>query len=224
MHQIPGIALTIKTEKPATNNIKARREEEILEAAASFFAECGYSQADTQTLADRLGVGKGTIYRYFPSKRELFLAAVDRLMSQLHESITQAISSDFHDPIHRLLRAVNAYLKFFSDRPELVELLIQERAYFKDRAKPTFIEHNEKFVQQWRGEFLEMIAEGRVREMPFEKFNDVMSDLLYGTMFTNYFARRNRPTAEQAKDIYDFALYGILSDSEREKRLRMIND
>ncbi len=57
--------------------------------------------------------------------------------------------------------------------------------------------------------------------MPFEKFNDVMSDLLYGTMFTNYFARRNRPAAEQAKDIYDFALYGILSDSEREKRIRM---
>jgi len=53
--------------------------------------------------------------------------------------------------------------------------LIQERAYFKDRAKPTFIEHSEKFVQQWRGEFLKMIAEGRVRDMPFEKFNDVMS-------------------------------------------------
>ena len=119
---------------------------------------------------------------------------------------------------------MNAYLKFFSDRPELVELLIQERAYFKDRAKPTFIEHNEKFVQQWRGEFLKMIAEGRVREMPFEKFNDVMSDLLYGTMFTNYFARRNRPAAEQANDIYDFALYGILSDSEREKRKIRMKD
>jgi AcrR family transcriptional regulator len=217
-------ALAIKTEKTASIDIKARREEEILEAAATLFAQCGYSQADTQTLADRLGVGKGTIYRYFPSKRELFLAAVDRLMSQLHESITQAISSDFYDPINRLLRAVNAYLKFFSDRPELVELLIQERAYFKDRAKPTFIEHNEKFVQQWRGEFLEMIAEGRVRNMPFEKFNDVMSDLLYGTMFTNYFARRNRPTAEQANDIYDFAMFGILSDSEREKRIKMKNE
>jgi AcrR family transcriptional regulator len=215
-----GITLKIKTEKNNSNNTKTRREQEILEAAALLFAERGYSQADTQTLADRLGVGKGTIYRYFPSKRELFLAAVDRLMRQLHENITDAISDEFQDPIDRILHAMNAYLKFFSDRPELVELLIQERAYFKDRAKPTFIEHREKFVQQWRGEFLNMIAAGRVREMPFEKFNDVMSDLLYGTMFTNYFARRNRHTAEQAKDIYDFALYGILSDSERENRRR----
>jgi AcrR family transcriptional regulator len=218
-----GNTLNFKTEKAPSNDIKTRREEEILEAAAIFFAECGYSQADTQTLADRLGVGKGTIYRYFPSKQELFLAAVDRLMSQLHEAINKAISGEFRDPIDRILHSMNAYLKFFSDRPELVELLIQERAYFKDRTKPTFIEHRDRFVQEWRSEFLKMIDQGRVREMPFEKFNDVMSDLLYGTMFTNYFARRNRPTAEQAKDIYDFALYGILSDSEREKR-RKIKD
>jgi len=121
----------------------------------------------------------------------------------------------FEDPIDGMLQAMNAYLKFFSDRSELVELLIQERAYFKNRAKPTFIEHREKFIEQWREKFLELIAAGRVRDMTFEKFNDVMSDLLYGTMFTNYFAKRNRSTAEQAENIHNFALYGILTDSER---------
>jgi AcrR family transcriptional regulator len=211
-------ALKQRTEKNGSDAIKTRRQEEILEAAAALFAECGYSEADTQTLADRLGVGKGTIYRYFPSKRELFLAAVDRLMSQLHQSIAKAVSDRLQDPFDRLHDAINAYLRFFAERPELVELLIQERAHFKDRAKPTFVKHNEEFVEQWRCEFRKMTADGRVRDMPFEKFNEAMSDLLYGTMFTNYFARRNLPAAEQAKDIHDFALYGILSDSEREKR------
>lgn len=113
---------------------------------------------------------------------------------------------------------MNAYLKFFSERPEVVELLIQERAYFKDRAKPTFFEHREKFVQQWRDKFYDLIAQGCIRNMPFEKFHEVMSDLLYGTMFTNYFARRSRATTEQAKDIFDIALYGFLTDAERNKR------
>ena len=36
----------------------------------------------TQALADRLGVGKGTIYRHFPSKRALFLAAADRVCAR----------------------------------------------------------------------------------------------------------------------------------------------
>jgi AcrR family transcriptional regulator len=213
------MAATVKprSEKNNSQNIKARREEEILDAAAALFAECGYSEADTQTLADRLGVGKGTIYRYFPSKRELFLAAVDRLMIQLHESITAAVQ-DIEDPIDRLLQATNSHLKFYAEHPELVELLIQERAYFKDRAKPTFFEHREKFVEQFREKFQEQVAAGRIRNVSFEMFHNVMSDLLYGTMFTNYFARREQPTAEQAKDIFNFALYGILSDSEREKR------
>src|SRR3972149_4881833 len=209
-----------KTARTTVDDIKTRREEEILETASKYFSECGYSEADTQTLADRLGVGKGTIYRYFPSKRELFLAAVDRLMTQLHESITAAVK-EIDDPIDRILQAMNAHLKFYSQRPELVELLIQERSYFKDREKPTFFEHRDKFVQQFRGKYQDLIAAGRIRDMTFEKFHNVMSDLLYGTMFTNYFARRKQPTTEQAKDIYEFALYGILSDSEREKSLKM---
>jgi AcrR family transcriptional regulator len=205
---------------PETNqsgDIRTRRETEILDAATQLFSEYGYSRADTQTLADRLGVGKGTIYRYFPSKRELFLAAVDRLMHRLYESIAAA-TKHVEDPIDRMLEAINAYLVFFKDRPEIVELMIQERAHFKDREKPTYFEHREKFSGEWSDEFKAMVAAGRIRDIPFEKFHDVISDLLYGTMFTNYFVRRNRSTIEQAKDINDIALYGILSDSERARR------
>jgi AcrR family transcriptional regulator len=208
---------TTRTEKSNGGDIKIRREEEILEAAAKLFAELGYSRADTQTLADRLGVGKGTIYRYFASKRELFLAALDRLLKQLHVSIIAAIV-EIEDPIERMFHAINAYLTYFRDRPEIVELMIQERAYFKDREKPTYFETREEFCTQWQDQYTQLIAAGRILDVPFEKFHEVFSDVLYGTMFTNYFAGRTRPTIEQARDIYDLVLYGILSDSEREKR------
>jgi AcrR family transcriptional regulator len=206
-----------KSETKESATIKNRREEEILGEAALFFAERGYSSADTQTLADRLGVGKGTIYRYFPSKRELFLAAVDRLMVQLHSSITDTIK-DIQDPIDRLLHAVNAYLTYFKEHPEIVELMIQERAYFKDREKPTFFENRDKFTCEFEHQYRELVEAGRIRDVPFDKFNDVLGDLLYGTMFTNYFARRKRSTIDQAKDISDIIQYGLLSDSERAAR------
>ena len=214
--------MRLRTEKNGSDGIKVRRQEEILEAAATLFAECGYSDADTQTLADRLGVGKGTIYRYFPSKRELFLSAVDRLMLQLHLSITDTIK-EIQDPIDRLLHAVNAYLTYFKDHPVIVELMIQERASFKDRDRPSFFENHEKFSGEFKEQFRELAAAGRVRDIPFERFHTVLGDLLYGTMFTNYFAGRNRSTIEQAKDISDIVLHGLLSDSERQKR-RMQND
>src|SRR5213082_375345 len=66
-----------------TSRAAESRREEILDAATELFAEHGFSDAVTQLLADKLGVGKGTIYRHFPSKRALFLAAADRVMRKM---------------------------------------------------------------------------------------------------------------------------------------------
>jgi AcrR family transcriptional regulator len=211
------VILKTKTDKHISKDIRTRREEEILDAATILFAEFGYTAADTQTLADRLGVGKGTIYRYFPSKRELFLAAADRLIHQLHNSIQTAIN-EIDYSIDRIYNGIYAYLKFFADHPEFVELIIQERAHFKDREKPTYFEHREQFCSEWQKEFEGFVKSGLVREMTFDKFHNIISDLLYGTMFTNFFTRRQCPISEQAQDIFDIVLNGILSDAERKKR------
>ena len=75
-----------------TDEANLARQEEILETATELFAEHGFSDAITQALADRLGVGKGTIYRHFPSKRALFLAAADRVMHKLQEAICEQVT------------------------------------------------------------------------------------------------------------------------------------
>jgi AcrR family transcriptional regulator len=199
--------------KTVSKDIKSRREEEILAAATTLFAEQGYANADTQALADRLGVGKGTLYRYFTSKQELFLAAVERQVEQFHEAMQAAVSC-VKDPLERLARGVETYLKLFAEHPEFVELSIQERAYFKDVA----LERRNKYLQPWKDLFRDLIAAGRVRDVPVERITDVLSDLLHGTMFSNYFDQRDRSTEEQARDILDITFRGILSDSERSKK------
>src|ERR1700690_1093502 len=74
------------------------RCEEILTQAARLFAERGYDNTDTTLLAETVGVGKGTVYRHFPSKRELFLAAVDRVMRMLRQRIDARIQP-VQDPL-----------------------------------------------------------------------------------------------------------------------------
>jgi AcrR family transcriptional regulator len=203
--------------RPRNEEIRTRRREEILDAAGRLFAEHGYSEADTQALADSLQVGKGTIYRYFATKEELFLATVDRAMHRLTENVDQSIA-DVDDPFARMKRAIEAYLEFFAREPALVELLIQERAHFKDRKKPTYFEYRDTNRGRWETMLQELIAEGRVRDVPIERIMDVLGDLIYGTMFANYFASRTPSPQEQAQDIVDIALNGILSDSERDHR------
>lgn len=202
--------------RPPNPAIRTRREEEILDAAAKLFAEHGYSDMATQALADELGIGKGTIYRYFPTKRDLFLAAVDRMMRQLTARVDEA-TQRVEDPIEQMRGGIESYLSFFAERPEVVELLIQERAHFRDRKKPTYFEYREANRGRWAELTERVMHEGRIRNMPVDRIMDVIGDLLYGTMFTNYFVGQRRPPAEQAADLFEVAFYGILSDSERQR-------
>ena len=162
-----------RPKRPCGEQLVASRCEEILEQAAILFAQRGYSETDTQTLAETLGCGKGTVYRYFPSKRELFLAAADRVMRRLRGRVDVAIAG-IEEPFEVLREAIRAFLQFFAEQPDFVELLIQERAQFKDRKKPTFIEHREGNLKRWRELYASLIAEGRIREMPTERITDVV--------------------------------------------------
>src|SRR5215469_9527093 len=87
---------------------RVRREEQILETAMQLFAEHGYADTDTQLLAEKLQVGKGTIYRYFRSKRELFLAAADRVMRQMRQCVDARIEG-IEEPLDCIAIAVRAF-------------------------------------------------------------------------------------------------------------------
>jgi AcrR family transcriptional regulator len=204
--------------RPVNDEIRTRRQEEILDAAAAFFAERGYSEANIQELADILQVGKGTIYRYFATKEALFLATVDRMMQRLTAAIDACIEA-MEDPLLEMVEVFKTYLAFFAEHPEFTELLIQERAQFKDRPNPTYFSYREKHMQRHEGLVRSMINKGRLRAVPIDRINDVLADLLYGTMFTNYFTGRNRSLEEQANDLLDIALFGIVSDAERARLL-----
>jgi len=139
-------------------------------------------------------------------------------MRRVRERIDAHVA-DIDDPLERTSQAIRAFLLFFDEHPEFVELLIQERAHFKDRKKPTYIEHREKNVVRWREHYRALIVDGRVRDISVDRITDVISDLLYGTIFTNYFSGRRKSPEAQAQDLLDILFSGILSESERQRRL-----
>ena len=200
--------------RPRDEHRRELRCEEILEKATEVFAERGYRNTDVQYIADPLGIGKATVYRYFATKEQLFLAAVERGVRRLDEAIGRAVKA-VDDPIGKMMAATRAYLEFFEIHPDLVELFIQERAEFRDRPKAIYFEHGCENKERWRHTLMTAMAKGRLRKMPVERIMAVTSDLLYGTMFTNHFAGRDKPFEEQAQDIQDVLFRGILSDWER---------
>ena len=81
--------------------------------------------------------------------------------------------------------------------------------------EPTYFEHRDANIGRWQRLFRDLIREDRVRSIPVARIADVMSNLLYGTMFTNFFTGRRKSFEKQAREILDIIFCGILSERER---------
>jgi AcrR family transcriptional regulator len=195
----------------------SRRREQILDVAAKTFAELGYADTDVQIVADGLGIGKGTVYRHFPSKSELFLAAVDRGVRRLSEAVRSAVDK-YDDPLDRIRTGIRVYLGFFRSHPELVELFIQERAAFRHRKKSIYFQYREANLWRWQDLYRDLASVGRIRNVPVQRITDVIGDILYGSLFTNHFAGRRKTPEQQARDVIDIVFHGILIQKERKRR------
>ena len=69
-------------------------EQAIIEAALDLFAEQGFEGVCVEAVAARAGVGKATIYRRWPNKEELLLAAFSSLKSPIPEPKCVSVRDD----------------------------------------------------------------------------------------------------------------------------------
>ena len=192
--------------EPCTSDRREERRQAIIEAAARLFAELGYTACEMERVAAGLGIAKGTLYLYFASKEELFYACVDTGMRQMQCAVAKA-AEEAQDPIDRIARGIRAYLQFFEDHPEHVELLIQERANFKSRPRPTYFEYRDANREKWRPVHEGLIAAGHFRgDIQVDRIMDAIGNLLYGTMFTNHFVGRAVSLNEQYKSLLEILL------------------
>jgi AcrR family transcriptional regulator len=81
----------------------AQAEQAILQATVALLAEVGFNQLSIEAVAARAGVGKPTIYRRWPSKRELVLDAVKRLAPPVPMADTGDPRSDLRHVVPELI-------------------------------------------------------------------------------------------------------------------------
>jgi len=186
----------------------------IIGTAAKLFAELGYDSCEMDRVAAQLRVAKGTLYLYFASKEKLFCECVDDGMTRMQAAVRDAAAATA-DPLEKIAAAVRSYLQFFDENPHYVELLIQERAIFRDRKRPSYFEHRDANRGPWRQMYRELAEAGRIRsDIPVERILDTIGSLLYGTMFTNHFLGRSVTAADQFQTIIEVIMGGILTAPE----------
>jgi AcrR family transcriptional regulator len=76
--------------------------EAILDATDKLLSRFGYKKMTIDDLASLAGIGKGSVYLHFPSKEEIALAHIDRIIERLSEKLETIAASP--EPVEKKLR------------------------------------------------------------------------------------------------------------------------
>lgn len=105
------------------------RRDAIVQEAARLFRELGYERASMSELAQRLGGSKATLYGYFPSKEELFVAVIQAMGDEhLADALSQlsALHSEDFEPALRRFGEAMVGLACESDAMQVYRMVIGE--------------------------------------------------------------------------------------------------
>ncbi|HLN59713.1 MAG TPA: TetR/AcrR family transcriptional regulator [Thermoanaerobaculia bacterium] len=108
------------------------KKDEILQAASRVFAEKEFHQVLIDDVAALAGVGKGTVYRYFRTKEELYFETILRALDDLYARLVRTSSKEV-SATRRLERIARETLQFSWQRRHLFSLLQSDERRFAMR-------------------------------------------------------------------------------------------
>jgi AcrR family transcriptional regulator len=132
----------------------------LLDAAEQVFADLGYHDASIVKITEGAGVGQGTFYLYFASKKDVF----DELVRDLNRRVRFAMKEASSQGTTRLeaeLLGFGAYFRFTSEHPALYRIVRQ--AEFVSPEMLHF--HYEKLAEGYVEGLRESIARGEVGDI-----------------------------------------------------------
>jgi AcrR family transcriptional regulator len=99
------------------------RYNDIILASIEVFSRTNYEKATTAMLAREAGVAEGTLYKYFSSKKELFLACCQYTEALLLERYGAIYLEAGNQPVEYLKRVAHSYLDFVKENPSMRRFL-----------------------------------------------------------------------------------------------------
>jgi AcrR family transcriptional regulator len=132
----------------------------LLEAAEQVFGEVGYHDASIVKVTEAAGVGQGTFYLYFQSKKDVF----DELIRDLNRRVRHAMkdaSSRGETRLEAELLGFGAYFRFTSEHPALYRIIRQA-----EFVSPEMLEfHYEKLAAGYVEGLRESMAKGELGDI-----------------------------------------------------------
>jgi AcrR family transcriptional regulator len=202
--------------------ITEQRQAQIVRAAADVFTRLGYAAATIPEIAETAGVAVGTIYNYYPGKRELFIAVIRDLIitAPLLDLIDKIPGGDIAATFRQILK--NRFSLVENEPAARITSLMGE--IIRDPELKTL--WGEQFLQPFftkmEGVFRAMTASGQFRWMEPAIATRIIGGLILGFLMLRIMEGEtsplNRLSQEEVADtLVDFVGYGLMNDNGESK-------
>ena len=145
--------------KEQNARIREQRRQSILAAAIPLFAHQGYADTRVAEIARAAGISHGAVFLHFPTKDDLFRAAVTEPLRTMEKALT--IEQDEGSPLQQLQQLVRRQMELIihgRDVPRLAQYVLTHRDRFPEVAAELFA-----FADRFCRALIPLIQEGQER-------------------------------------------------------------
>lgn len=182
-----------------------RREEAVLQAALRLFLHNGEDKVTVEMIADEAGIGKGTIYKHFQSKNEIYLTLMIRYEEELAELFQRIHPEDNAD------RLARDYFQFRMEDPDRYALFDRlEAKCAAEHAVPELMEKLHRIRASNTDKLVEIvqarISEGRLADVPPYFHICAAWALVHGAVALRHSDFYNRVIEDEKETFFEFLM------------------
>ena len=101
-----------------------QRRTQIVTKAFALFAEEGYAGVTYQKVADRCGLSRTALYRYFTNKEEMFLYAVELATNDVNRQVEKILAHRKKTPLEKLVRILHITVRLLAKNQVFLTVIL----------------------------------------------------------------------------------------------------
>ncbi|HEY3440261.1 MAG TPA: TetR/AcrR family transcriptional regulator [Paludibaculum sp.] len=186
---------------------------QILAAARTVFAEKGYQEATMDQIAEVAGVAKGTLYSYFPSKRDVYVAELSHGAGQLLE-LTRGVIASPGDLRSKIQMFIRTRLEYLDSHLEFFKIY---HAEFGNLTHPAWVSQQFREAYELQLKLLEdllagAVERGEIRAIPAGAVACGIYEMTRGLLLRRVLGVSSAPAAEEAEALGELLWRGIRNE------------
>jgi AcrR family transcriptional regulator len=191
--------------------IKEFRTAELLEAARRVFAGKGFHAATVEDIADAAGVAKGTVYLYYKSKQEIYWAALEHGIKELHKEIQVRLESE-ETPENKVRAFIEIKIRYFELNRDFFRIYFSELGSGLSHPAQMPPQFEQIYLQQARlleAALQQGVQSRTIREIRTDTAAVAISDLIRGIIVQRLLAWSTKDVETDIKFVFDLVWRGI---------------